>query len=584
MTTATLQGRAKLEMQVPGWLPRPARHPVAALALVVFVIDFAIGQYLNSRGFLWNDALSRAFSAVLALHGRQPHLAAIGLVWMPLPTLLNLVPAAVYPVWPSLLSSGAASSLVSASGGGLLAALLLMLAKHLALSMRIGIAFALAVSLFPLILLYEGSGMSEGLAAPFLTGAVGALGLYLYTRMQRYLATSAVLLALGFACVYEAGVFALGALIFLAAGMLAPLRPAADARLRLRGLAGRSTVLLAPMGFVLLLWLIANWAIEHTPFYFLTSAYGNASQTHFYSRGVVYGAAGDAGRTFMYVTAHTWALLVPLGALFAIRLLEHRFLTLSTFGLTFLAICVPYGLLAYLIYTHSSDGSLRFFLYPLYVAAGWGLVEVATAAHRRRALAIFLAGWIASAALTVFVVTQNTAGSGVENSELQALASGKEASTTGYANSLRVTGAIARYLVNGPLRAGQHIAMDSGLGWPIAAQVPPRYFREFVLTTDSDFLTELRRPREFSVRYLLEPDPAKTFANPIAEVYPSLWSGRDRRFALCSDFRIPDNGGIVSEWRLYAVEPALRPAVRNGRYGRMDIACRSFGQASAQRA
>ena len=86
---------------------------------------------MNSRDYLWGDAQSRAASGLIALYAAHPHLAAIGFVWMPLPTLLELVPIALYPAWHEVVSSGFAASLITVLCGTLTAGIVFTTAQKL---------------------------------------------------------------------------------------------------------------------------------------------------------------------------------------------------------------------------------------------------------------------------------------------------------------------------------------------------------------------------------------------------------------------------------------------------------------------
>ena len=62
---------------------RGARDSWLVFALV-FAAELAFGLWMNSRGVHPNDATSRASLALTALYGSDPHLSAIGFLWMPL--------------------------------------------------------------------------------------------------------------------------------------------------------------------------------------------------------------------------------------------------------------------------------------------------------------------------------------------------------------------------------------------------------------------------------------------------------------------------------------------------------------------
>ena len=111
------RGRARSPFKAARSSPRRGSTAPRCSSPLVFATQFAFGVWMASRGFRWGDAFYRSTSALFVLHSADPKLADIGFVWMPLPTLLNLPWAALYPVWPDVIASGAASALSSAVCG-----------------------------------------------------------------------------------------------------------------------------------------------------------------------------------------------------------------------------------------------------------------------------------------------------------------------------------------------------------------------------------------------------------------------------------------------------------------------------------
>ena len=109
---------------------------VAVIFVLVFAAEFAFGAWMASRGFRWNDAMSRSASGLFVLHSGDPKLANIGFVWPPLPTLFGVFWAAFYPIWPGIVASGVAATLTTAACAGATAAILLLTATRLGLSNR----------------------------------------------------------------------------------------------------------------------------------------------------------------------------------------------------------------------------------------------------------------------------------------------------------------------------------------------------------------------------------------------------------------------------------------------------------------
>ena len=62
------------------------------------------------------------------------------------------------------------------------------------------------------------------------------------------------------------------------------------------------------------------------------------------------------------------------------RLVDGRFWRINTLSVTLLGLSVPLGMVVPLAIVGSPMGFLRYSIYPLFVAAGWGLYEIASAA------------------------------------------------------------------------------------------------------------------------------------------------------------------------------------------------------------
>src|SRR3954454_3160669 len=252
--------------------------PTTAGFTLVFAAQASFGIWMDARGFVWGGAFFRSASALFVLHSADPKLADVGFVWMPLPSLLNLPSVALYPLWSDVAASGVAGSLTSALCGGASAAVLLMTASRLGLSKGVGWLYALVVSTNPMLFLYGGTGMSEGVVAPFLTGAVCFLALFWHSGQRWWIAAAGVALALGFASSYQT--IPSGAALFaaLVGGILWPSEARPSAPLgRARAIQGLGIVLLVPSVFVGALWVGANAVIMKDPLYFARGDYGYSS-------------------------------------------------------------------------------------------------------------------------------------------------------------------------------------------------------------------------------------------------------------------------------------------------------------------
>lgn len=499
---------------------------IPVMFLVVFGAQFAFGMWMNARGFLWGDAMSRAMNALVTLYSTDPHLAAIGFIWMPLPILLELLWVAFYPFWPEVVSSGFASTFTTALAGGATAVLLLGISRRLGLSGWIGWPHALLISANPMLFLYAGNGMSEGIAAPFLIGAVCFSTLFWYSGQRRYVAAASLFLALGFATLYEAVPFGAALFTALVLGLLWNSESKKSApQGRWRAVEGLGLLFLVPSVYVGVLWIGVNAVIMGDPLFFATSSYSNYGQTLAVGGGgLARSVAGDVFGTLEFVAARTAAFLIPGAFLLLLRVLDGRFWRVSTFSFTLLLLSVPFSLVAFLIYLGSSNPFLRFFMYPLFVAAGWGLYEITLSRKPRLAAVWVLTGWMVAAPVTLWTMT-NPALAQEESREIQALVEGTDAAQVGFINNIDDKAPLVRYLEENTLTAGQTVALDAFQGWPVAMQMPPEYFKSFLLTPDRRFNDAIRDPKRFDVSYFLVPNPDIVPQDAIAQAYPGLWSG-----------------------------------------------------------
>ena len=518
------------------------------LFLVVWGAQFAFGMWMNSRGFLWNDALSRAANALYVLHSADPKLAAIGFVWMPLPSLVELLWVVLYPVWPAIVASGLVSSLTTALAGGATAALLLYTARTLRLPEWLGWVFALLVATNPMVFLYAGNGLSEGVAAPFLTGTVCFLVLFWASGRRRYVTAAALALALGFASLYEAVPY--GAALF-AALVLGVLRGTDEMRVAtVRGrrwfAASVGALLMVPSLCIAALWVGANAVIMDDPLFFMRGQYSNAAITASTGTGLE-SAEGNFLGTLAFVATRTVPFLIPGGFLLLIRVLDGRFWRMSTLSLALLLLSVPLGIIAPLVHAGTSYGWLRYFMYPLFVAAGWGLYEIAVSRRRDLAVRLLLAGWLVAAPVVLWAMVTPALGR-EEHLETRGFLTGEDAEQIGFdtaTGSLERYDPAARYLEGLP--DDGRIVVDAS-GWAVGSQTSPDLLKRLVLSHDSQFGAAVSAPRTQGVSYFLVPDPSKTPTDRVVQRWPSLWSGEEPGFELIKSFPKTPPG-----WRLYEV-------------------------------
>ena len=540
-----------------------ARRSPWLIFILVFAAELAFGMWMNSRGIYPNDSASRASLALTSLYGSDPHLSAIGFSWMPLPTMLELSAAAFFPIWTAVVSSGFAFSVFAALAAGATAAVLMMACTRLGLPSWIGWAYALLISANPMLFLYGANGESEGIAAPFLIGAVCFLTLYWYSGQRLYIGVSGVLLALGFATVYEAVQYGAALCLALVGGLFW----SSESRRSMpqgpwRAVEGLGLTLVLPSVFVGAVWITANAVVQGDPLYFTHGPYSSFAQNT--ALGAVaptdspYAVAGDLVDTLRFAAERTWPFLVPIVFLLFVRLLDRRLLRVNSLSLIVLSLSVPLGLIVPLLYRGLSAGYLRYFMYPLFVAAGWGLFEIAISRRRRRATCVILAGWIVTAGAVLWAMSVPNIGPETEHVVVRSVISGDAAEELDFENSILRAKPIARELEQGPLREGQSVVADQLRGFAIATNLDGKYLDQLILTPDRRFERIVTDPRQFAVKYFLVPSPAAFPADAIDRARPELWQGDEPGFELITDFPLSPT---PEQWRLYAFTGAAAPAV-----------------------
>jgi hypothetical protein len=131
----------------------------ALLGLVAFVAYAWVGIHLLfDGGYAIGDALARSAQARNVVDSRDPHLAAVGFVWMPLPTLAQLPFSAVLSIWDVAAASGPLST---AMFGAATIPVLAGICRRIGLRPAAQVAVVLAYACNPVVVFYAVNGMSE---------------------------------------------------------------------------------------------------------------------------------------------------------------------------------------------------------------------------------------------------------------------------------------------------------------------------------------------------------------------------------------------------------------------------------------
>ena len=536
--------------------PEPALHPrvrsswpwiAGGIALVVYL---AAGWWMRYQlHYAIGDALSRSADARAVVESRDPHLTAVGFVWLPLPVLVQL------PFSLVLSKLNWADFAGPMSTAACTAAMVVLFAKITeTLKLRLGIALILTTLLAfnPVVVYYAANGMSE--ASSFMFYCLAALGLVRWSRTPStaHLATIGAGLAGAMLCRYETllliPVFAIAAAL--------QVRPGRHATRW--GMVAVTVAL--PAIFAFILWLAVSAVIMHDPFYWQKALRFEGTPPP----GAVWLPTRTLANGVLYSLRLTLRLapgFIPIGIL----LVARRSVVNAVVGATFVAAGAAFPLyVAYGVGTNQSWGDPRYFA-PLTIFSAIGAAWI-VATHPARQQAAWLA--CVAALLVVSTVASVTSLSDTRIAPIEgepvvfSHLTGASVPTTSYKGQpLEVWRRVVREI--DPLLTGRKtIAVDTNVEF--AAALLTRRPTHFVIDSDRDFQSLMADPAG-KIDYLLYAQGGPTsdavlFQNALATTAGGQWSMLGPKFAL-------GNGSSVQLYRWVpagGASPAPQPTVRSG--------------------
>ena len=516
---------------------RGGRRAGGRAGAAAFVCYLAVALWLSAHDLVFPDAMSRVANGYYVLFSRDPHLAAIGFVWNPLPSLAAIPLLLATPLWSALASRALAGCLVSALCGACSVALMHRLLGRLGAGPAMRLVLTAVFALHPLVLLGSAAGASE----PMLL----VLCLYVAVHLVDWLtgADPWQLVHVG----VGAGVAYLVRYEALAAGAAAALLVLLVSWWRSRhrrsaaGLALTDMVLVAaPVAASFGLWALASKVIVGSWLETFTSQYGNSAQVGTFRESIegIIGAGTHAHVAYIATQlANTAPLAVPLVLVALVVALRRREAT------PLAPVFVLGSVLAFQALTFlrgMSFGWLRFQIaaVPLGVAAAGYLAGVLTGRGRpsapRRVLAVMLGVAMVATLPLAWRAERNPSLAREEALAVQVADGGQ------YPMERRVAADIAAM----GLGRGAVIT-DVAYSFPIvlSAEDP----RVYAITTDEDFDALLADPRSNGVSYALLTSPDTAPADAVAERYPGMWEDGAGRAEMVRQWS--DGRGLT--WRLY---------------------------------
>lgn len=527
------------------------------MAVVASGAAYLIGAFLlvYRHNSINGDALSRVENAALMIFSRDPHMAAVGFVWNPLPSFLATPFLLLTPWFPSLLSHGFAGSLMAAFCGAAAVGVLLALLRDMNVRPPVRWVLVVAFAAHPLVLYAGSNGMSEAPYLLFLLLSCRYLLRWMTSESPADLVACGVALAVGYYTRYEVIVAGVGV-----AGLVAMVRLwRTEGGWRTRGREAFVDVgiVAAPFLFAFVSWATVSWVIVGSPFEQFTSEYGNSSQLSIIGDSL--GAPRSGGPALRYALRQLGLINIALPLAVVVPLAVARRRRAS-------AVLAPWavfgGILVFEVVAYVAGMTaswLRYYVIavPFVVLVVATIVAVEPEHPRRRApsgrtvlsataLVIALAGVVTSTSMI-----QDTKLAREESAQLGAVFDWRGASEGSRLalQRLRTEREVARYIDALSLPNGS-VLIDMALGFEIVTQ--SRHPKIFVVTSDRDFQQVLGDPVVFRIGYILVPPTERQgLLDAVNRAYPTLYRDGAGIATLVKEF---ENVGDRPNWRLYKVD------------------------------
>jgi hypothetical protein len=552
-------------------LPRPSEAAVVFVLTASLYLAVAYALVFSGNA-LAGDGVSRVATANRVLFSRDPHLAAIGFVWSPLPNLVLLPLVPFKFLWPALVQQAFAGNIVSSLFMAGAVWQLLGLLREIGVKRAMRLALTACFALHPMIVLYGANSMSEAQFIFFLLLVVRYLMRWVRTNESGPLVVTGLGLGLAYLTRYEA---------VAAAAAVLPIVAIASYMRNFGNRAGRLTLAVCdcliactPIAFAFVVWALVSWLITGVPFQQFSSAYGNAAQLQ--AKGLLH--PGLAQEIFWAREGINWMLaLEPLIAAVAVISIMR---SLSRRDASILIPALVLGAVVVFMFWAYSTGtilrSLRYFIVVIPLAVI--MVGMAVAPPRNQVFSVkpirrmrryrrsvrarsvrnvmvaavsllILAAGMPAGALAVLSPYTNQA----DAYPLQALLNRGSLTTEQELAVKRWTTdrEVAAYIDSMHPGRGS-VLVDDFLGFVIvmASEHPD----QFVITPDRDFQAILADPAQAGVLYVLvPPDRDLGSLDAVNRAYPHIYDTGAGIATLANQFN--DASDLGRNWRLYRLAP-----------------------------
>lgn len=509
------------------------------LGAVVMAVSLFVGYQLVFRYHtVMVDAWTRALAGLyVVLHGF--HLAAIGFVWNPLPSLMSIPFAAARDLWPALMQEGFSSNIESAVFAAVGVYYLNKILWRFGFERTPRVLWSLLYAFNPLILLYSGNGMSDGMMCAATIACVEGVITYFHEERVMGLVSAGTWLAAGFMLRYES--VPIGAA--LALGLFIAVRKRTGSWSSAQAAA---ITLVFPAVAAGIIWMILNGMIMHNPFFFADSHYSNSAQI----ASGTYNTPDMVAAWYHPLVAITASLgfsvlfwpFIPVAVVLGVLLLLKREMP-AVWPLLFGAFAVP-AFQAMLLWDHKSAEWDRFFIY--YIPFGFVLCGLAIAhlgARLRQWIPVAVCLLLVAGDFVTWQALQSSVYGHGDNWVIQRLHG--RASLGGESSNSYVAGGkeVSSYVNAHPKLKILLSTFTTFAAVPYVARPA-----QIVISNDSDYVATLQDPRGRINAILVAPNSVGAGLSRITRTYPTMWAGGVPWTRLIHQF---PNGD-----RLYAVGPS----------------------------
>ncbi|MGE2733565.1 glycosyltransferase family 39 protein [Mycolicibacterium vaccae] len=507
----------------------PARSGAWVWFGTLSVLYFGVGALLILRYNLFDpDAPSRVANAGYVFLSRDPHLSAIGFVWNPLPSLVQIPVLALADWWPELKTHGLAAAVQSALFMAGAAVMVRGIATDRGVRPVWRRVAMICFALQPMIVVYGASGMSEAAEIFCIVWCVRHLLRWVRTRREGDLALAGLALGVGYLARYEVVVAGVGAALVVAAVVLHASRDR-------RGWTSAALLVLIvtfPLLTAFVAWAVTGWVVTGELFATLSSKYGNGHQVEaaIQKAGPQTRAASD---DWVVISARIFGMQpfvgVATAAAVGIAVVRRRIdalVPLAVFGPVL-------AFAAWGQYTSTTFGWFRFYLLAIPMVVCMALACWAPHGDRAEPRADTMTRRFGALLLSVsvligFPVTiRATMDDRIGNQQLQfglVQLNDPERYPPGelwYRRLMVDDRQLAAFFDRRNLPPGA-VLMDTFNTWGIwlASDNP----KQFLITSDYDFTAALNRPWAFGVEYVVATSPSLGDSDAVSQRYPTMWA------------------------------------------------------------